>query len=166
MTKAKRSEPTSLADWADDGSPTRSRRSGSVAASSFERARTEALERRASGEWEGAEARHFVAAYAIAHEQVYEVAPAELGPALRHRAGGMASRMLAHHFGGDSVAMAKYFYWVWHREVARERWKRANGRSGGRIGVGLIFGGELVTDWRLDAARKRGHSGGRCAGDG
>lgn len=127
----------------------------SISDGPWEKARRQAAEMIRSGHWEDAIPRHFVAAYAILHEMVYGVAPAELTPVSRLRAARTASLCLQREFGDDAAEMADFLRWTWTREREREKWRRANGREGGRIGVYLQFGA-LVTDYRLAIARKAG----------
>ena len=151
--------PDPFDEWAG---PPKKKAKRSVSAAVFEKSRHEAEDMIAADDWEGAQARHFVAAYAILHSRVYGVEPAELGPAARVRAAGMALRMLKSEFNDDPVPMAKFFRWAWESEAKQEKWRRKNGRGGTwRIGVGYMFSGKLLTDYRLDNARKRGQNGGR-----
>lgn len=150
--------PSSEDPFSDWAGPVVKKKLKATSATVFERTRHEVERMMKSGEWNEALPRHFVALYAIRHEQVYGIAPGELTPAMRTKAAGMATRMLTQQFNSDPIEMADYFWWVWAREASNEKWRRANGRSGGRIGVGYMFTNKLVTDWRLDKARKGGHT--------
>jgi len=128
-------------------------RAKTISEGSWEKALKQAREMIASGEWDDALPRHYVAAYALLHEKVYGVAPAELTAAARLRAAGLVAGCLDRQFGGDKAEMAAMMRWTWQREVAREKWRRENDRSGGRIGVHLQFGA-CVSDYRVDKARR------------
>lgn len=144
---------TQLVDWAaTKGKPKRAKTIGDAP---WERALREARAMMQTAVWAGANARHYAAAYELLHARVYGVAPAEMNPAGRMRATWLAAKMLRDHFDGDVMEMASFVRWAWAREVERERWRRENGREGARITVGFMFGGALVTDYRVAMARKR-----------
>jgi hypothetical protein len=105
-----------------------------------------------TGNWDGAQPRHFVALYDYLHSKVYGVACAELTPNVRFLVSKKAEGMLAREFGGDCAAMAEFLRWTWQREDWRER-NLPVGR--GRIGPWLQFNGAVLTDWRLDGARRQ-----------
>lgn len=125
-----------------------------IAAAVFGRAVAEVEAMLQTGDWSGAGARHLVALYDRLHTKCYDVAPAELGPSERFHACIAAGNMIRREFEGDVVAAAEFMIWAWERELDREEWRRQNGRDGGRIGVRLMFGGALVTDYRLHLARR------------
>lgn len=149
-----RDSGTTLAGWALAGGP-RKARARTIPDAAWERARREAEAMMRTGEWGEALPRHFVAAYALLHERVYGVADGELAPPVRLRAAAAASRCLDHEFGGDRGAMAEMVRWAWQRELEREKWRRANGRQGGKLTAWLQFG-RVVTDYRLAQARRAG----------
>lgn len=107
-----------------------------------------------SGDWSDASPAVFVALYALLHERVYDVEPAELTPKERLHAAGAAARLLLHTFGGDKSKLAEFMRWTWMREAKTEKWRRDNIQPGRRIGWRLQFGQALVTDWRLDSSRR------------
>lgn len=148
-----------LEEWANSdarGRPKVERqRPKTIAASVFGRTVSETRAMMQSGDWEGAGARHLVALYAILHERVYGVEAVELGPQERYTATLRAGLFLKHEFGGDVAEAVQFFRWTWAREKSREDWRRENRRSGGRIGIRLMFAGQILTDYRLDRARKR-----------
>jgi hypothetical protein len=148
-----------LEDWANSdarGRPKKDKqRPKTIAASVFDRTLVETRERMRTAEWEDAGARHLVALYAILHEKIYGVEAAELGPQERYTATLRAGLMLKNEFDGDIEEAVAFFRWAWQREASREKWRRENNRSGGRIGIRLMFSGQLLTDYRLDRARKR-----------
>lgn len=124
-----------------------------MAAAVFNRARAEVDKMLRSGDWDGAGARHLVALYDRMHERCYGFEPAELGPTERFNAGMLAGSMLKARFDGDIELMVNFVLWVWDREIGREKWRREEKKSGGRIGVRLMFSGSLYSDWRADLAR-------------
>lgn len=108
-----------------------------------------------SGDWSAAHGGHLVALYEWLHAEVYGVATSEL--AVRRQravAASVAGAMVKREFAGDYGEAVRFMKWAWEREQEREEWRRANGRSGQRVGWRLQFGGALVTDWRLDEARR------------
>lgn len=136
----------------------RKKKPKTMAAAVFNRALAEVDEMLRSGEWEGAGARHMVALYDRMHERCYGIEPAELGPTERFQAGLLAGNMLKSEFRGDVVEMVEFVLWAWERELGRERWRRENGKDGGRLGARLMFrsgsGAFLLTDYRVHLARR------------
>lgn len=159
MAKRSSASPKTLDDWANEtvtGKPKGEKRNTkSIATAQFDRARVEVEAMMKSGEWEGTSARHLVALYALMHERVYGVAAAELGPKERYTSCLRAGTLVKREFGGDYVEAVEFMRWAWTREKSREKWRRENGKDGGRIGPGLMFGGALLTDYRLAMARRR-----------
>lgn len=134
----------------------RKARPKTIAAADFGRARLEVKRMMDSGEWDECGARHLVALYDMMHEKCYGVAPAELGPAERFNAAMMASGFVKREFDNDYVKAANYMHWAWTKEINDEKWRRANARlNARRIGVRLMFGGALLTDYRVFLARTR-----------
>ena len=132
------------------------RKSRSVGPSKWDKAVASAGERRASGEWEGAEPIEFVALYAALHEHVYGVVPGELTSSGRFQATMMATRLLRDEFAGDASALAEMIRWTWARERKNEQWRRQNKQQGKRIGPGFQFSGASITNWKLGVAREQG----------
>jgi hypothetical protein len=130
-------------------------RAKTISEAPWEKARRQARDMMASGDWSDAIPRHFVAAYELLHEKVYGVAPAELNSKTRVQASYVAAACLSKQFGGDVAEMAAFMRWSWEREMSREKWRREQGRQGGRLGVSLQFGA-VVTDYRLAMARSKG----------
>jgi len=122
----------------------------------IEEARLEMERRAKSGDWEGATGLHLVLLYAWLHEEVYGVRTSELTPKWRGVAAQMADRLIAGEFAGDVGAAVDFMKWSWKREEGREKWRRENQKEGGRLGWRLQFGGVLVTDYRVDQARRSG----------
>ena len=150
--------PTGILKWAGakekpDGSMAPRERKKSpktIAASVFDRARVEVEEMMRSGEWAGVGARHLVALYAVMHERVYGVEAIELGPTERYNASMMAAGLVKRAFAGSYVDAVAYMRWAWEREEGRLDWLRSKNRElGRRIGTKLMFGGSLVTDYRV-----------------
>jgi hypothetical protein len=133
----------------------RSKRSKTIGASVFNRARLEVQEMIESGDWAQCGARHLVALYDLMHLKCYGVEAVELGSTERYNAAMMAANLVKRMFGGDYVSAVEYMRFVWTKEISTEKWRRENGREGRRIGTRLMFGGTLVTDYRLSLARKR-----------
>ena len=126
-----------------------------IAGAVFDRTVSELEAMIATQNWEGVTAKHLVALYEKMHTKCYGVAPAELGPQARYNAMMMAATLTKREFGGDYQRTMEFMRWAWTREIKTEKWRRQNGREDGRrIGVRLMFGGGLVTDYRLALARK------------
>lgn len=132
----------------------RKSRAKTIAASQFGRARVEVEEMIESDDWSGATARHLVALYDVMHTEVYGVEPSELGPAERYNAAMMAGNLTKREFSGDFTQAVEFMRWAWAREADNEKWRRENGRTNARrIGARLMFGGSLLTDYRVYLAR-------------
>ncbi len=126
-----------------------------IAASMFDRSLVEVDEMIKTGEWDAAGARHLVALYDRLHARCYKVEAAELGPAERYNAAMMAANMVRREFGGEYPEAVEFMRWAWEREISAEKWRRENSRvNARRLGVRLMFGGALLTDYRLYLARK------------
>lgn len=125
-----------------------------IAAGVFSRALAEVDEMLRSGDWEGATAKHLVALYDRMHERCYGFEPEELGPSERFSAALLAGNMLRHRFDGDVTNMVNFMLWAWERELGTEKWRRENKVAGRRIGVRLMFSGNLLSDYRVDLARR------------
>lgn len=127
-----------------------------IAASIFDRSRSEVDAMIETGVWEGVTARHLVALYDLMHFRCYGVACAELGPSERYNAAMMAASMVKREFAGDYADAMEFMRWAWTREIDSETWRRENGRTNARrIGYRLMFSGSLLTDYRLFLARTR-----------
>jgi len=144
-----------LSDWVGRRKP---KGSSGIAKSRWDRIRTEASRMMASGDWSDATASHLVALYASCHMRVYGIEATELEASAKERlaAAGVAARLLRAQFDDDAGEMADFIRWVWIRENGREKKRRAEGTSGGRIGWRLQFNGTLLTEWRLDKMRRGG----------
>lgn len=118
------------------------------------RAREQMNAMAASGEWGEASGTHLVALYEWLHEQVYGVATAELDPKTWTLAAQAAGRMAEQQFDGDYGRAVVFMRWWAKREMEREKWRRENNRPGGRVGWRLMWHGTLVTDYKVDHARR------------
>jgi len=111
-----------------------------------------------SSDFASATASHLVALYEWCHEQVYGAKPSELdaGDAWK-MATFAAARLAKDEFGGEFQRAIEFVRWTWQREKAREHARRTGRNdSVGRIGWRLQFvTRHLVTDYRIDMARKR-----------
>lgn len=132
----------------------KSKRAKTMAASQFNRARAEVSEMMSTGEWTGCGARHLVALYDMMHTKCYGVEAAELGAGERYNAAMMAGNLVKRFFDGDYVEAVEFMRWAWQKEIETEKWRRERGRDGRRIGYRLMFGGNLVTDYKLSLARR------------
>lgn len=107
-----------------------------------------------SSEWDDAKPVHIVALFMWCHTQVYGVEPAELRGLEYGKAAMLAATALKHNFNGDIPAFVDFIRWAWDREYRREQWRRSNGKEGARMTFYTQFSTSLVTDYRLDLARK------------
>jgi hypothetical protein len=121
---------------------------------SVERAREQMNSMAERGEWDDASGTHLVALYEWLHEKVYGVATAELDARTWAVASQMAGRMVEQQFDNDFGKAVVFMRWVWRREHEREAWRRENGKQGARIGWRLMWNGSLVTDYKVDCARR------------
>ncbi len=122
----------------------------------IEEALVDARARAESGDWGGAGGSALVGLYAHCHEAVYGVCPAELDARDQFKvATRLAAQVVRSHFDGDCDAAAAFVRWTWLREKGREEWARREGKERGRVGWRLQFSAQLVTDFRVDATRKR-----------
>jgi hypothetical protein len=135
--------------------PSKGGKSRTLSESAWRKAKEDASRRMASGEWEGAQCRVFLASYALLHEEIYGVEPEELTPSERYFALAIISRFLHYKFDDNPSLLAAFLRWTWVREKGRERWRRENNQPGRRIGWKAQFSGYLLTDYKLDLARGR-----------
>lgn len=147
----------SVGQWADSA-PKRKYRGTSK--KTIQRYADESAKMRESGEWGDAMPHHLVALYLFCHRSTYGVIAQELFDGkIFDRAVGKATLLVKRYCEGDIVVAVEFIRWVWGRERARERWRRENHKSGGRIGWWSQFdGGNLWTDWRIDLQRVREES--------
>jgi hypothetical protein len=125
--------------------------------SEWKDAKRRAHEWMTKGDWTDAWPRDFVAAYALLHNQVYGVEPSELTPEVRYRICAVVQNFLKREFHDDKNLFAEFMRWTWDREEGREKWRRENQRSGGRIAWQTQFmPSSILSDWRIDHVR-RGH---------
>ncbi len=129
-------------------------KSRTIGASVFNRSRQEVQEMMDSGDWEKCGATHLIALYDLMHLKCYGAEALELGPTERYNGVMMAAALVKRAFVGDYVEAAEYMNWAWTREIESEKWRRDNNRlNARRIGVRLMFGGTLVSDYRVSLAR-------------
>lgn len=144
----------SLEEFAPPKRPKRKTRP-STGKTDRERFYTEAEEWRAAGRWDAFKPGHFVALYGLCHEKVYGIFPTELTQASTFALARMtAKRVLEKEFDGKVQLMRAFIAWTWKREEGREKWRRENGGHGGRIGWKWQFNQSLVTEYRIDLARR------------
>jgi len=109
------------------------------------------------GDWDGMKPGRLVAVYYVCHEMVYDVAPTEVDTAGNWKRAMMGAGKLVKELGSVDAAL-EFIRWVWLRERGREKWRRDNGNQGSRIGwrLQLVNPQALLTDWRVEKARKQG----------
>lgn len=132
----------------------RKSRPKTIAASVFSRSLSEVDEMNRTGDWSDATAGHLVALYDRMHTKCYGVDCAELGPSERYNVAMFAGTFVKREFDGDYTRAVEFMNWAWTREIANEKWRRENGRTNARrIGARLMFGGSLLSDYRVALAR-------------
>jgi hypothetical protein len=142
----------SIARFASGAPPAKSERASRT---TMDRARSGMREMAESGDWRGATPSHLVALYQLLHATVYEVEASELSvPQEFAAAASAAGRLLRDQFRDDAAEVVSFMRWVWKREEWAEKRRREKGEGGRRIGWRLQFGVQLLTDWRLDVARR------------
>jgi hypothetical protein len=135
------------------------RKSMTVGKAARERAKTETVGMIESRDWDSANARHLVCLYGWLHARVYGIEAVELdNSSLFAKAQHSAQVLLAKHFDDDIAECVSFIRWVWTRERGRENWRRENGVSSSRIGVFLQFKPAMVTEYRIEKARKLARS--------
>lgn len=114
-----------------------------------------------TGDWGGATAQHYVAAYVVQHEMVYGFAPEEAKrKEWRRKVGFMAIRVLRESFGGDAAVMADFCWWVWERERKLEAYwsdRRKQGYATGeprRLEAGGMFCDRMVSRYKFARVRE------------
>lgn len=155
-----REQPTEIDASSFLGEPKKAKRNTrTISDSLFTKARARAQNMMASGDWEEALPRDFVALYAILHERVYGVEACELDSKTRLYASGMAKRLLEKQFDGDPGALAAFMRWIWIREKQRHAQRLERGDTF-RISWKYQFaGGALVSDYRLHMMTHGGNDG-------
>jgi hypothetical protein len=143
-----------LADAKQEQIDRRHHKGFKLAPTAIAKARREMDEMADSAVWTSARGVHLVALYSWLHVAVYGIEPVELDGREWALASVLAQRFCAANFGGDFAECVEFMRWVWKREAGREEYRRAQKQSGQRIGWRLQFGAALVTDWRVDRARR------------
>ena len=151
IDEEQRAAATRVAAWVGTKKEKKSKRPPTP--STINRWKHEAQERFTSGEWAGAKPVHIVAFYMALHLHVYQIEPEELKGSTYLFAASAAERQLRTDFKNNVEDFIEFMRWVWIREEEREKWRRENGRDGGRIGWKLMFSPTLLTDYRLYKAR-------------
>lgn len=142
-------------EWAGTARSRRERKPN-ITPARAQRFAAEAEHMRETQDWDDATPGHLVALYAWCHAKVYGVEAAELHSGATYaQAVAAAKRLVDVEFSGDVTAAVGFVRWTWGREASRERWRRENGRDGGRIGWRLQFGPAMMTDYRIAMARAR-----------
>lgn len=104
-------------------------------------------------DWAGAMPEVFVALYVSLHSEVYKVAPT-FKPGEKGRAVDAAKEALREHFGGDGDGLADYMRWVWSRQAAEEKKRRAGAKDGSfRVTWKYQWSPTLITDYRVASLR-------------
>jgi len=98
-----------------------------------------------------AEPKHLVALYARLHEDVYGAFPEELREVKDFGGACTAARKLvADAFEGDPAKVIEFMRWVWQKQRADAKRKRANGEAPFRVGWRYKFAARtLFTDYRV-----------------
>jgi hypothetical protein len=112
----------------------------------------------AADDFENMKPTHLVALWVRCHEKVYGVTPAEMNGETWLGAGSAAAKLVRAEFGGSMTAAVEFMRWTWRREQWREKKARHDGENRvGHIGWRLQFVmRHLLTDYRIDVARRRG----------
>ncbi len=123
---------------------------------SFERAMREMAEMIAKDDYAAAKPIHLFALYCQCHAHTYGVMPVETGPKDCKLACFAIGRSLKAFFDGDVVEFVDFIRWTWRRETASLARRKATGGAdnGFRIGVGYQCSAKLVTDFRVDLAKR------------
>lgn len=112
-----------------------------------------------SKDWSKAKAGHVVALFIWCHTKVYTVAPGEMTNGYEYlKACAAVARFIKKEFSGNVTAAIAFVRWTWQREAWREQKRRENDAPPNtfRIGWSYQFGTRLLTDYRIDQARKKG----------
>lgn len=112
-----------------------------------------------SKDWDKAKPCHVVQLYIWCHTKVYGVPPIELDNGYEYlKACAQVSRLIKSQFDGQIKACIAFVRWTWQRESWVEKKRReSNEVTTFRLGWNFQFGPKLVTDYRLDRARREGY---------
>lgn len=142
-----------IADWAEPCE--RKKRVPDVARKTRERYAQEADRMRREADWGEAEHGHLVALYIACHEHCYGSRPTELDQGKEFAQARFAvGRLAKKEFEGNRQEVVSFVRWTWTREESREKWRRKEGRPGGRISWRVQFSSSLVSDYRIDKSRR------------
>jgi len=115
--------------------------------------RVKALQMMRKGDFERADALHFLAAHDHLHEQIYGVPdPDVMGPALRisrSQVQGMLSSL-------GTKRLTDFVRWAWKEEQRRETWRRENHRDGARMSAQRLFSRSKLTEFYIAMQRQKG----------
>ena len=154
--------PSRLSSWAgakvdsETGEVTakKRRRSCTMAASTFNRARVETQAMIDTQDWSACTNRHFVALYDLMHAKIYGV-DSMLSASDRHRFFLLVSGFVKRHFGPNIGEAINYFRWLWQREIGREKWRNETGREGVRMTYARCCSNQAFADYCYAKTRKR-----------
>ena len=115
--------------------------------------RAKAMEMMRTGDFERADALHFLAVHDYLHEQIYGVPdPDVMGPALRisrTQVQGMLTAL-------GSKKLTDFVRWAWNEERRRETWRRENHRDGARMSAQRLFSRSKLTEFYIAVQRQKG----------
>lgn len=115
----------------------------------------DANRRAISGEWDTAKGATFVGLYAMCHQMVYGVLPAELDPPGIFRQAAKAAAQAMHQmFDDDPYEVVKFLRWTWEREKRRNSYSQKSGHERSRLMWRWQFSRAVYTDY-LVAKRSR-----------
>ncbi len=129
------------------------KKKNAITRSEMRQARGQTEEMLHTGDWDHAIGRHHVALYMLLHERVYGAPAAEMNDRACYQAAGQAAKLQKENFDDGPAALATFILWTWKREQDREKWRRQNGKSGGRVTARLQFGTFLLGDYAVDMKR-------------
>ena len=118
------------------------------------KAREEMLSLLASGDWSRADAYSLLALYKWCHAQVYAIEASDVVGQEFGIAAQVAKAFASREFANDYNETVVFIRWTWKREQEREKWRRENGKQGGRLSWRVQFSNTLLIDYRLYLARE------------
>jgi hypothetical protein len=147
----------SIDDWAERKGP--APKKGHVTPRAIKKHAAEAAEMMRTSNWSNAKACHVVALYKWCHTKVYGVEAAELTNGFEYmQACAGAARLIKKEFSENTTACIAFVRWTFQREAWKEKKRREEGDEsrGFRVGWKYQFGARLLTDYRIDCARRKG----------
>lgn len=116
----------------------------------------DARRRAASGDWAGARGKTLVGLYALCHQMVYGILPAELEDAAMFRIASKLAAMCMHtRFDDDASGVAEMIRWSWEREKRLHTWAQSKSVDRKRLHWKWQFNRVLETDFRISLTQKR-----------